>query len=63
MLTLLGERNHEDIEVRDAAWNGVNLFLNWFPYPHLEVQLAGRLLLPAGGTSTKTMLLQFHYFL
>jgi hypothetical protein len=63
MITLLGERNHEDIEVRDAAWNGVNAFLNWFPYPHLELQLASRLLLPTGGTSTKTMMLQLHYFL
>lgn len=63
MVTLLGERNHEDISVRDAAWNAVNLFANFFPYPHLELQLALRVQRPAGGDSTRTALFQVHYSL
>lgn len=63
MLTLLGERNQVDLQVRDSAWNAANLFVNWFPYPHLELNLMGRLQFAAGSDATKTLLAQVHYFL
>jgi hypothetical protein len=62
IVTLLGERNQVDVKVRDAAWNAANLFVNWFPYPHVEVQVMGRLQFPAGGQTAKALLAQLHYF-
>jgi hypothetical protein len=62
-VTLLGERNHEDITVGGAAWNAASALVNWFPYPHVEFQLIGRLQFPASGQSAKTLLGQLHYFL
>jgi hypothetical protein len=63
MLTALGERNQLDLAVRDSAWSAANAFFNWFPYPHCEMQLVGRLEFPAGGDTAKTFLAQLHYFL
>ncbi len=63
MLTLLGERNQTDLEVRDSALNAGTLLVNWFPYAHFEVQLMGRLQSPSGGDTAKTLLAQLHYFL
>jgi hypothetical protein len=63
MVTVLGERNHEDLSVRGAAWNALDLFANLFPYPHVELQLVLRVQRPAGGTSTRTALFQVHYSL
>jgi hypothetical protein len=62
IVTFLGERNQIDVKVRDAAWNAVNLLLNWFPYPHIEAQIMGRLQFPAGGQAAKALLAQLHYF-
>lgn len=63
MLTLLGERNQEDVQVRDAGWTAGTALVSWFPYPHCEVQVMGRLQSPGGTDTTKTLLAQLHYFL
>jgi hypothetical protein len=63
MLTLLGERNQLDLEVRNSAWTAGTALINWFPYPHCEMQVMGRLELPAGGDVAKTFLAQVHYWL
>ena len=63
MLTLIGERRQTDLRVRDTATNAGALFLNWFPYAHVELQLMGRLQFPAGGDVASTFFAQFHYIL
>jgi hypothetical protein len=63
LVTLLYERNQEDLRVRNAAWDAVTGLLGWFPAPHSEIQLMGRLQFPEGGAVAKTVLLQVHYFL
>jgi hypothetical protein len=63
MLTLLGERNQTDVEVRGSAVTAGTLLLNWFPWAHCEAQLMGRLQVPSGGDTAKTLLAQLHYFL
>jgi hypothetical protein len=63
MVTILAERNQVDVQVRDAAWTAATALVNWFPYPHAELQVMGRLQFPGGTDTTKTVLLQLHYFL
>jgi hypothetical protein len=63
MVTLLGERNQEDLQVRDAARSAATTLVNWFPYAHVEVQVMGRLEFPAGGQTSKLLFAQLHYFL
>ncbi len=63
IVTVLGERNQTDVAVRDAAWTAGTLLVNWFPYPHVEAQLIGRLQFPAGTDVSKTLFFQLHYFL
>jgi hypothetical protein len=63
MLTVLGERNQEDLNVRRAAWDALTGLVGWFPVPHAELQLMGRLQWPEGGSAAKTLFLQVHYFL
>jgi hypothetical protein len=63
MVTALGERFQEDLRASGAAWNAASLFLNWFPHPHLELQVMGRLDFPAGTAAAKTFFAQLHYFL
>jgi hypothetical protein len=63
VLTLLGERNQEDLRVRGAVWNAATGLLSWFPYPHAELQLMGRLQFPGGSTMAPSLLVQLHYFL
>lgn len=63
ILTLLAERNHQDIQVKGTAWNAGTFLLSWFPYPHFEVAAMGRLQFPSGQDTTQTLLLQVHYFL
>ena len=58
----LGERNQIDVAVRDAAWTAADLLINWFPYPHVEMQVMGRLQFPAGRDIAKTFFAQLHYF-
>jgi len=63
IVTLLGERNQVDVAVRDDAWTATTVLLSWFPYPHVEAQLMGRLQFPAGTDAAKTLFFQLHYFL
>jgi hypothetical protein len=63
IVTLLGERNQTDVAVREAAWTAGTLLLNWFPYPHVEMQLMGRLQFPGGTDTARTLFFQLHYFL
>ena len=63
IVTLLGERNQTDVAIRDAAWTAGTLLVNWFPYPHVEMQLMGRLQFPAETDVAKTLFIQVHYFL
>jgi hypothetical protein len=60
--TLLAERNQIDVSVRGAAWTATTALVNWFPYPHVELQVMGRLQFPAGGDIAKTLFTQLHYF-
>ena len=62
IVTLLGERNQLDVQVRGAAWSAATALINWFPYPHVEAQVMGRLQFPAGGEIAKTLFAQLHYF-
>ena len=62
IVTLLAERNQVDVLVRDAAWTAGDLMVNWFPYPHFEAQVMGRLQFPAGRDVAKTLFAQLHYF-
>jgi hypothetical protein len=62
IVTVLGERNQVDVLVRDAAWTAGDLMVNWFPYPHFEAQVMGRLQFPAGGDVAKSVFAQLHYF-
>jgi hypothetical protein len=62
MLTVLGERNQADLAFADA-WTAGNLFVNWFPYAHVELQAVARVQLPTGGDAISTLLIQLHYFL
>jgi hypothetical protein len=63
LVTLLGERNQLDLQVRDSAWNAAALLLNWFPYAHVELQMLGRLQFPSGGAAARTFPAQIHYYL
>jgi hypothetical protein len=62
-LGVYGEISQTDIRVKDTATKAVNGQLNWFPYPHFEFVVLGRLQAPEGNGSSKTLLLQLHYFL
>jgi hypothetical protein len=63
ILTALAERNQIDVRVADAAWTAATLLANWFPYPHVELQVMGRLQFPTGAAAAKTLFVQVHYFL
>jgi hypothetical protein len=62
LLTLLLERSQEDLRV-GSAWDALTAIAGWFPAPHSEIQLMGRLQLPEGGPVARTFFLQVHYFL
>ncbi len=62
MVTLLEELNQEDLAVRDAGRTATTALLGWFPYPHCELQIMGRLDFPMGQPATKTLFTQAHYF-
>ena len=61
--TFFAERSQTSIQVRDSATDALTGLLNWFPYPHTELQLMGRLQRPAGTETASTVLLQVHYWL
>jgi hypothetical protein len=58
-----GEVNQTSISAKNTATTALNGQLNWFPYPHFEFVVLGRLQSPQGQGSTKSLLLQLHYFL
>jgi hypothetical protein len=57
------ELNQTDIKVKGTATTAVNGQLNWFPYPHFELILIGRMQSPQQQEAAKTLLVQLHYFL
>jgi hypothetical protein len=57
------ERSQTDINAMNSATNGFGGQLNWFPYPHFELVLLGRVQAPAGQTSARTILAFLHYYL
>jgi hypothetical protein len=61
LLTALVEHNQVDVAA-DASWTAADAFASWFPYPHCEVQVFGRLQFPSGGDMTKVFLAQLHYY-
>jgi hypothetical protein len=62
-LGLFCERRQSDLRVQDNATNAVNAQINWFPYPHIETMLIGRLQKAVGQEVSLTMLFQLHYYL
>jgi hypothetical protein len=62
VITLLGEHNQLDVQLPDS-WTAATGLVNWFPYAHFDLQLMGRLQLPSGGETAKTLFLQVHYFI
>lgn len=63
IFTALLERSQTALQVRDSATDSVMGLINWFPYPHTEFQLVGRVQKPMEIETAKTLLLQFHYWL
>jgi hypothetical protein len=63
MFTAMGERLQSSIAVKDSATNAATALINWFPYPHVEIQWVGRLQMPTAQDTAKTVLLQVHYYL
>jgi hypothetical protein len=63
IITLLGERNQVDLKVRGSVWNAATGIVSWFPYPHVELAVMGRVQFPGGGEAAPAVLTQFHYFL
>lgn len=65
-LTGFVERQQTDLTVKDSATNAGGAQLNWFPYPHFEFVVLGRVQRGAGATledSVKTVLGFLHYWL
>jgi hypothetical protein len=62
-LSVFGEHSQTDIKSRNTATEAGNVQLNWFPYPHFEIVLQGRIQSPREQESAKTFFLQLHYFL
>jgi hypothetical protein len=63
MLTILGERKQANLAVKNNSYDALTALLGWFPVPHAELQLMGRLQYAEGDTTAKTLFLQIHYFL
>jgi hypothetical protein len=57
------EINQTDIKVKGTATQAVNGQLNWFPYPHIEFILQGRMQSPQQVEAAKTLMAQLHVFL
>jgi hypothetical protein len=62
-LSAFAEVNQTDIKVKGTATQALNGQLNWFPYPHFELIVLGRMQSPRDQEAAKTLLLQLHYFL
>jgi hypothetical protein len=61
-LGAFGELTQTNIKAKDSATTAINGQLNWFPYPHFELVILGRVQSPEG-SEAKTLLLQLHYWL
>jgi hypothetical protein len=62
-LGAFGEVSQGDVAIKDTATTAIDGQLNWFPYPHAELVILGRLQSAAGQTAAKTLLAQLHYTL
>ncbi len=62
-LSIMGERFQDDLRIKNSASNALDGQLNWFPYPHFEIVVLGRLQTAGGQDSAKTLMGQIHYFL
>jgi hypothetical protein len=62
-ISVFGEVSQTDINLKTTATTAGNAQINWFPYPHFEIVLLGRLQAPSGQDAAKTFLAQLHYFL
>jgi hypothetical protein len=62
-LSVYGEHNQTDITARGTATQAGTVQVNWFPYPHFELVLVGRIQAPDGVDSAKTFFAQLHYVL
>jgi hypothetical protein len=63
LLSLWGERLQGSFSTRDTSVNALMGTVSWFPYPHFELQIVGRVQGADGGDTFKTFLTQLHYFL
>jgi hypothetical protein len=63
VVTLLAERAQVDLRVRDARYDAATGLVSWFPYPHFELQVMGRLQHAPGTGTSPSLLMQLHYFL
>jgi hypothetical protein len=57
------ERNQTALSARDSATNALDGQINWFPYPHFELVLLGRMQKPVGQQAARAVLFQLHYLL
>jgi hypothetical protein len=57
------ERNQTAVSAKASATNALDGQINWFPYPHFELVVLGRLQQPSGQEAARTLLFQLHYFL
>jgi hypothetical protein len=62
-LSVFVEHNQTDIRLKTTATEAVNGQLNWFPYPHFELTVLGRMQSPNGQEAAKVIMAQLHYFL
>lgn len=62
-LSAYGELNQTDVQVKKSVTQAGTGQLNWFPYPHFEVVLVGRIQAPDGQDAAKTGLFLLHYYL
>jgi hypothetical protein len=55
------EISQGDIAVKGTVTSALDGQINWFPYPHCEIVILGRLQSPSGQTTAKALLAQLHY--
>jgi hypothetical protein len=60
-LGAFAEISQGDIAVKGTVTSALDGQINWFPYPHFEIVILGRLQSPSGQTTAKTLLAQLHY--
>jgi hypothetical protein len=60
-LGAFAEISQGDIAVKGTVTSALDGQINWFPYPHFEIVILGRLQSPSGQTTAKALLAQLHY--